>query len=69
VEWADAVAFDRPIRGGHRGGVNNAELRALGAYPHPSDRPLDEVDRSTPAEHGQLDLFFEIDCQRGVCGR
>jgi hypothetical protein len=67
VEWAAAVAFDRAIRSGHPGGVNNAKLRALGAYLHRSCRPLDQVDRSTPAEHGQLTLF-EIDCQSGVCG-
>ena len=67
MEWADAVAFDRAIRSGHHGGINNAELRTLGAYLHRSCRPLDEVDLSTPEEHGQLNLF-EIDCQSGVCG-
>jgi hypothetical protein len=68
AEWADAVAFDRTIRGGHQGGVNNAKLRVLGASLYRSGRPLGEVDRSTPQEHGQLNLF-EIDCRGGVGGR
>lgn len=69
MAWADAVALDRTIRGGHRGGVNNTKLRALSTYLHRSGRPLDQVDWSTPAEHGQLNLFFEIDGQSRVCGR
>jgi hypothetical protein len=66
-EWADAVAFDPTIRRSHQGGVNNTKLRALGTYPHRRGRPLDQVDRPTPAEHGQLNLF-ETDGQSGVCG-
>jgi hypothetical protein len=68
VEWADAVAFNRTIRRGHQGGVNNTKLHALGASLYRSGRPLEEVDRPTPAEHGQLNLF-EIDSQSRVCGR
>ena len=67
MEWADAVAFDRTICGGHQGGINNTKRHALGAHLHRSHRPLDQVDRSTPAEHGQPTLF-KIDCQGGVCG-
>ncbi len=65
-EWADAVAFDREIRAGHRGAINKAELQGQ-AFLHASLVPLDQADLSTPEDHGQLNLF-ESDCQSGVCG-
>jgi hypothetical protein len=64
--WADAIAFDRAIRYGHQGG-NGALLGQ--AFLHASLLPLDEVDLSTPEDHGQLSLLdgFGMECQ-GVCG-
>ena len=54
-EWEDAVAFDAAVRNGlvH---IGKAGLRGK-AYLHRSLTPLAEVDLSTAAEHGQLDLF------------
>jgi hypothetical protein len=68
AEWADAVAFDRAIRAGHRRHGQPA-LRGR-AYLHRSLVPLDRVDlRSTPrrgsgAEPGD---GFGNDCH-GLCG-
>jgi hypothetical protein len=64
-QWRDLR--DHAIRSGYRSGVDNAELRAVGACLHRSCGPLEEVDLSTPEERGQLNLF-ESDCQSGVCG-
>ena len=58
VEWADAVEADRAVRSGRQ--------RNGDAYLHASLVPLDEVDLSTPEDHGQLNLF-EQECQ-GMCG-
>jgi len=54
-EWTDAVDFDKRIRkcGGMRGDM----------YLHRSRQPLDEIDFSTPEDHGQQDLF----CDSGFC--
>lgn len=57
--WADAVQFDRLIRNGVRG-------TKWPCYLHQSLKPLDEVDLSTPEEHGQLSLFGN-ECE-GMCG-
>lgn len=57
-EWADAVAFDHAVR----------ELPRIKGrvYLHASLKPLDEVDLSTPKDHGQQDMFSE-ECT-GLCG-
>jgi len=57
--WADAVDLDRVIRNGLRG--IHGEL-----YLHRSGMPLDRVDLSTAADHGQLDLWPD-ECE-GMCG-
>jgi hypothetical protein len=57
--WADAVGVDQAIRAGLRG------IRGE-VYLHRSAVPLDQVDLSTAAEHGQLDLFGN-ECE-GMCG-
>lgn len=56
-EWQDAVEFDRAIRvsGGMRGET----------YLHRQCVPLDQVDLSTPSDHGQMSLLDECS---GVCG-
>lgn len=59
AEFAEAVDFDRKIR---RGKIRIDE----DAYLHRSLVPLGEVDLSTPAEHGQDDLFGG-ECS-GMCG-
>lgn len=65
-EWADAVAFDEAIRGGHV--QPDGKVQLLGAaYLHSSLVPLAQADLSTPEDRGQLNLF-EADCQSGVCG-
>lgn len=57
--WADAVEFDAAIRGGFLG--NKSQL-----FLHRSLKPLDEVDLSTPEDHGQLNFFIN-ECE-GMCG-
>ena len=57
--WADAIEVDHAIRTGLRG------IRGE-VYLHRSAIPLDEVDFSTAADHGQLDLFGN-ECE-GICG-
>ena len=60
-EWEEVVAFDKEIRdrGGRRGKI----------YLHRDCVPLDQVDLTTPEDHGQGDLFsgFREECM-GVCG-
>ncbi|BCH19533.1 hypothetical protein MesoLjLa_63840 (plasmid) [Mesorhizobium sp. L-2-11] len=57
--WDDAVEVDRAIRTGLRGIRGEVFL-------HRSGVPLDEVDLSTAADHGQLDLWPN-ECE-GMCG-
>jgi hypothetical protein len=57
--WADAVEFDKIIRTDVQGIIQKC-------YLHSSLKPLDEVDLSTPEDHGQLSLFTE-ECE-GMCG-
>ena len=62
VMWADALEFDERMR--KRGySLKSSEAEA---FLHFSGRPLREVDLSTAADHGQLDLFQD-ECE-GVCG-
>lgn len=63
-EWQDAVELDRLIR---------TPVDTLGVprlrqqqFMHRSLKPLDQVDLSTQADHGQLDLFGH-ECE-GLCG-
>lgn len=55
--WADVVEFDRAIRHVRKAGAE--------AFVHRSGRPLELVDLSTAADHGQIDLFAD-ECE-GVC--
>lgn len=57
--WTEAIAVDRAIRTGLRGIRGEVFL-------HRSAVPLDQVDLSTAADHGQLDLFGN-ECE-GMCG-
>ena len=58
ADWADAVEFDAEIR--HAGGMQRP------TYLHRQCVALDEVDLSTPSDHGQLGLWGE-ECE-GMCG-
>ncbi len=60
ADWAEAVAFDKSIRG-----IRTGSIRGEG-YLHPSLLPLDEVDFRTSEELGQGTLRFG-DCM-GECG-
>jgi hypothetical protein len=57
VGWADAVEFDEAIR--HMGGMRGE------VFLHRDAVPLDDVDLSTPEDHGQLG--FNQECM-GMCG-
>jgi hypothetical protein len=57
--WADAVEIDRIIREPARG------MRGR-QFMHRSCVPLDQVDLSTAADHGQVDMFNN-ECE-GMCG-
>jgi len=57
--WADAVDLDKAIRNGLRGIYGEM-------YLHRSGVPLDQVDLSTDADRGQLDLWPN-ECE-GMCG-
>jgi hypothetical protein len=59
TSWDEAVRVDRLIREGVRGAKEHLFL-------HRSLKPLDEVDLSTPEDHGQLNLFNN-ECE-GMCG-
>jgi len=60
-EWADAVSFDHRIR-------HSAAGAKYPVFLHRSLRPLDQVDLSTPQEHGQLTFNdFTEECE-GMCG-
>ena len=58
VSWQDAILFDQQLRSIDRK-MENKE------YVHRSLKPLDQVDLSTPADHGQLSFLDECD---GMCG-
>lgn len=63
AEWADAVAFDAQLRAAAPG-WGWASL----PYLHRQRVPLDQVDLSTPEDHGQLGLGeWASECQ-GYCG-
>lgn len=60
--WADAVAVDNIIRNvNHKGAIQNGQQ-----FMHRSCVPLAEVDLSTAADHGQIDMFNN-ECE-GMCG-
>jgi len=56
--WNDAVEIDAIIR-------HQPKIRGM-QFMHRSCKPLDEVDLSTAADHGQIDLFNN-ECE-GMCG-
>jgi len=56
--WADAIQIDKVIR-------NQPKIRGQ-QFMHRSCKPLDEVDLSTAADHGQVDMFNN-ECE-GMCG-
>ncbi len=56
--WAEAVAYDAKIRGATK---DDGRL-----FVHRSCKPLEEVDLSTPEDHGQMN-FFDEECT-GMCG-
>jgi len=58
AEWRQSIEVDRAIR--NQPGIRGQQ------FMHPSRVPLDEVDLSTPEEHGQLNLFNN-ECE-GMCG-
>ena len=60
--FADAVAIDQAIRNGIGPRLPNGG----GWFVHRSCVPLADVDLSTLADHGQLDLFGN-ECE-GMCG-
>lgn len=64
--WADAVAFDHAIRNGHPTPPDRPRLRGQ-AFLHASLTPLEQVDLTTPADHGQGALAFAEECE-GMCG-
>ena len=59
VAWADALAVDALIRDPARGMLGTQ-------YMHAQRVPLDQVDLSTAADHGQIDAFNN-ECE-GMCG-
>ena len=61
--WVDAVVVDHIIR---HGGTSQAAPLKGEQYMHSSLKPLDEVDLSTPEDHGQLNFFIN-ECE-GLCG-
>lgn len=73
VSWADAVAFDRALRGPYRRAAM-PHLRGL-AYLHADRVPLDQADIDKPskrelaATQGTLDLFGPPGCDPYGCGR
>jgi hypothetical protein len=62
TDWAAAVALDGAIRPG----VASSTRERSRWFLHRSLRPLDQVDLSTPEDHGQLTLF-DAECA-GICG-
>ncbi len=58
-EWQEAVEFDHAIR--DRGGMKGK------LYSHQDRVPLDEVDLTTPEDHGQMTLWEREECA-GMCG-
>lgn len=58
--WADVLDFEERLRAGKLPGVTGE------VFLHRSFIPLAQVDLSTAADHGQLDLFGN-DCE-GLCG-
>ena len=57
-EWNDTVSVDKAIR--KKGGLDGD------LFLHADRISLDEVDLTTPEDHGQLSIFDD-ECQ-GVCG-
>ena len=58
--WEDAIKIDKLLRE-----RQNSKLSSI-PYMHSSRVPLDQVDLSTAADHGQVDMFNN-ECE-GMCG-
>lgn len=63
-EWADAVAFDRQLRAGHKTNTGDNAFRAE-VYLHRSCVPLDEVQLAGGADDWRVGMANEC---LGVCG-
>jgi hypothetical protein len=59
-EWQQALEVDAAIR------MPDSRPQRARQYLHPQRVPLDQVDLSTPEDHGQLNLFNN-ECE-GMCG-
>jgi len=64
-DWHKLVAFDHEIRRRQKATINGARITGT-LYVHRDCKPIDEVDLSTAADHGQGDLFGN-ECE-GLCG-
>ncbi|HKE94977.1 MAG TPA: hypothetical protein VKB34_11765 [Povalibacter sp.] len=65
-EWRDAVEIDKAVRAGFARIGTGGRTNTGALYLHRSLKPLDQVDLSTPEDHGQLNLFNN-ECE-GMCG-
>lgn len=64
-EWGKLVEFDSKMRQMQQEVINGAKITGT-LYVHRSCIPIDQVDLSTDADRGQLDMFGE-ECE-GMCG-
>lgn len=64
-EWKRIVAFDYAMRNEQKHTINGAKITGT-LYVHRSCKPIDQVDLSTPTDHGQIDMFGD-ECE-GMCG-
>jgi len=64
-DWQRLVDFDHEMRRRQQGTINGAKITGT-LYVHRDCKPIDEVDLSTAADHGQGDLFGN-ECE-GMCG-
>lgn len=62
-EWAEAVEWERRVQAERLAGSGMTGV----PFVHRSGVPLEDVDLSTPEDHGQLALGFGDECA-GVCG-
>jgi hypothetical protein len=65
-DWKSLVEFDHEMRRRQSATVNGARITGT-LYVHRDCKPIDEIDLSTPRDHGQGDLF-EDGCVEGICG-
>ena len=65
-DWGRLVAFDHAMRERQKATINGARITGT-LYVHRDCKPIDEVDLSTAADHGQMDMFTN-GCVEGICG-